>query len=665
MMPLAVLLTCLIGAVAAAPEVLVAIAPDQPAPHIYIGDPLILEFRADTDCTVSVEAEIRPEFPGNTILVELGDIRLQANSPHWCTIDSVPDVRGRYFLTTRFKYPEGLPERAGAFCRIDRPGPGSATAAPACAVVDALTPSQRLALITAGIRAVRVDVTGEADYPKVGAALDAPFQVMVRLRQAGPEVCEAAARQWHDRVYCWQLDSGGSTDAFSAMAKALRAGGTRSPIAAVVPDAPTLEVMLDAGLGKTIDAVAVDPAPSGEVVSEVRDAAERAGYERMDIHACIPSPGQDQSGAGPLLARQGLELIASGASLLVFDAGVVAGDDGTLGPAFAYLDSVTHLLANASYVGPLHVEGGATVHVVRARDRWLAVVWCAASEAPHASGEAPHASGEADLASGEADAAIPSENATALELHDARNNPLTCPAPVDGAIVLRAGPEPLFLVGKGGLVLQAAALGEARKEAEAFCNSEDINKYLAKEAVEVVRKATAAEGIKRSDFLNLLQVFPYLETQWHAGPVPRTVAVPALARLARLARALCVAEHERGEPFVEPLQSTLAACGQYQSRYLTGSAGPDNGHERPDWLLDEVSRLMDEAESLAGQGRTIEAGAVGALAEWRAQALEISAKAEPLSAPEKVKPVPEIKKEEPKPAEPPKRPASKKKRTKE
>lgn len=634
------LVLALMGAFAAAPEVYVAIAPDQPAPHIYIGDPLILEFRADRDCTVSVEAEIRPDFPGDAVLVELGDIRLQANRPHWCTIDSVPDMRGRYFLTTRFKYPEGLPERAGAFCRIDRPVDDPAPpAAPICAAVDRLTPSQRLALLTAGVRAVRIDVTGESDYSKVDAALAVPFQVMVRLRQAAPALCEAVARQWHDRVNCWQLDSGGSTDSFSAMAKGLRSGGTRSPIAAVVRDAATLKAMLDAGLGKTIDAVAVDPASGGEALREFRDAAERGGYERVEIQACVPSPAQDQPGGGPLLARQGLDLIASGASLLVIDSAIVAGDN-TLGPAFAYLDAVTHLLANASYVGPLNVEGGATVQVFRARDRWIAAAWCAA---------------------GEADAAIPSENATALDLHDARNNPVTCPQPVNGAIVLRAGAEPLFLAGKGGPVLQATALGEARKEAEAFCSSEEINTYVAKEAVEVVRKSTAAEGSKRADFLNLLQFFPYLGTQWHAGPVPRSVAVPALARLARLARALCVAEHERGEPFVEPLQSTLASCGQYQSRYLTGSAGPDEGHERPDWLLDEVSRLMAEAESLAGQGRAIEASAVGALAEWRAQALEISAKAEPLSAPEKVKPAPEVKKEEPKPAEPPKKTASKKK----
>ena len=633
------LVIALIGVFAAAPEVSVAIAPDQPAPHIYIGDPLILEFRADRDCTVSVEVEIRPEFPGDTLVVDLGDIRLQANGPHWCTIDSVPDVRGRYFLTTRFKYPEGVPERAGAFCQIDRPVPGSAPAAPVCAAVDMLTASQRLALLTAGVRSVRIDVTGEGDYAKVEAALAVPFQVMVRLRQPHATLCEAVARQWHDRVYCWQLDSGGSTDSFSAMAKALRACGTRSPIAAVVPDAATLTAMLDAGLGKTIDAVAVDPAPDGDALREVRAAAERAGYERIEIQACIPSPAQDQPGAGALLARQGLELIASGASVLVLDAGLVAGDN-TLGPAFAYLDGIVYLLANSSYVGPLNVEGGAAVHVFRARDRWIAVVWCAA---------------------GEADAAIRSENAAGLELHDARNNPLSCPGPVNGAVVLRVGAEPLFFGGKGGPVLQATALGEASKEAEAFCNSEEIGKYVAKEAVEVVRKASAVEGSKRADFLNLLQVFPYIETQWHAGPIPRRVAVPALARLARLARALCVAEHERGEPFVEPLQSTLASCGQYQSRYLTGSAGPDNGHERPDWLLDEVSRLMAEAESLAGQGRTIEASAVGALAEWRAQALEISARAEPLSAPEKVKPVPEVKKEEPKPAEPPKKTTSKKK----
>jgi len=136
-----------------------------------------------------------------------------------------------------------------------------------------------------------------------------------------------------------------------------------------------------------------------------------------------------------------------------------------------------------------------------------------------------------------------------------------------------------------------------------------------------------------------LKLFPRLEELWHTGAVSRSVAAPAMATLSRLARALCVIEQEKGEPFVEPLQKTLANCGQFQSLYLTSSAGASGARERPEWLMDEVGRLMAQAERLAAEGRPIEAGGVATLAEWRARGLEWAAKAQPLSAPEKeVKP---------------------------
>lgn len=599
-----------LAALTGAPEVAVTIAPDQPAPHIYLGDPLILEFVADRDCTVDVQAEIRPEFPGETIITQINNVRLKAYSQQWRTVDAAPDIRGRYFLSVRFKNPSGIPDRTGVFCRIDRPGLEPAPL-PVCAAAPNTTPAQRLAMRTAGVRALRVDLKNANDFVKVEAALDDSFQVMARLPQAAPALCESAARTFHDRVYGWQIDSAGEVEAAAAMAKALRAGGTRSPIALAVPDPETVTAILQAGLGRLIDAVALHPAAGPEDLLKARDAAERAGYERLEIQAHIDAPAEDLPNEGPLLARRGIELMAEGASTLVFDAHLVAGD--TLGPAFVYLDAVAHRFANATYVGHLPVEPAAAVRVFRARGRWVAAVWAEAEDV-----EVP----------------LPAEGAAALDLYDGRNNPLPAPEIEDGALLLKAGVEPLFLTGKGGPILQQAALARARKEALAFCESENVQKQIAKEAVEVVDKFAGEEPYQRVDFLNLLQVFPYLEREWHAGSLPRRVAVPALAGLSRLARALCVAEQEKGRPFVEPLQGTLATCGQYQSLYLTGSAGPDDAHERPDWLLAEVSRLMAEAEALAKEGRPIEASAVAALALRRSQALDLAATAAPLSVPE-------------------------------
>lgn len=106
-----------------APAVTVVVAPDQPAPHIYIGDPLILEFQADKDCTFEADVEIRPEFGGESLNVPVGAIKLQADGPQWRTIDGVSDTRGRYFITTRVKSAEGTAESNGVFCRSTGPAP--------------------------------------------------------------------------------------------------------------------------------------------------------------------------------------------------------------------------------------------------------------------------------------------------------------------------------------------------------------------------------------------------------------------------------------------------------------------------------------------------------------------------------------------------------------
>jgi hypothetical protein len=138
----------------------------------------------------------------------------------------------------------------------------------------------------------------------------------------------------------------------------------------------------------------------------------------------------------------------------------------------------------------------------------------------------------------------------------------------------------------------------------------------------------------RFSFLGLIRTLPELEAAWHRGELPRASAVPAIAALARTARALCALEQERGEPFLEPLHETLARCAEFQSLYLTGTASARGPQERADWILDEVGRLMEEARELAAAGRGIEADAVAALAEWRARALQYAADAAPLSAPD-------------------------------
>src|SRR5690606_33479883 len=114
----------------------------------------------------------------------------------------------------------------------------------------------------------------------------------------------------------------------------------------------------------------------------------------------------------------------------------------------------------------------------------------------------------------------------------------------------------------------------------------------------------------------LLRAFPEIEGRWHGGQLPRPVAVAAMARLADLSRTLCRLEAAREASFLEPLGDTLARCEEYQSVYLTGATTTPQARARGDWLVQEVRRLMDEAEALADDGEKIEASAVATLAEW-------------------------------------------------
>jgi hypothetical protein len=178
----------------------------------------------------------------------------------------------------------------------------------------------------------------------------------------------------------------------------------------------------------------------------------------------------------------------------------------------------------------------------------------------------------------------------------------------------------------------------ACKEAQTFLSWNPQGEHLPPELVPTLRRMAgpSANPVDRLDLFTLLRAFPSIEEQWHAGKTPRSIAVPAMARLARIIRHLCVMEQEAGDPFIELLQDTLGKCSDYQSAYLTGCGGGGTEQERGDWLLGEVSRLMENAEALARDERPIEAAAAAALAEWRARSLEFAAKAAPLSSREPI-----------------------------
>lgn len=621
-----ILATLLLAAAAA--NVQMGVAPDQPLAHVYVDDPLIIEFTSDEDVRFSATLEVVADFQDAPAIISLGPIQLRAHGTHWRAIDGIPSERGLYRIRAELDVGGEVTEETGTFCRVDRPRYDYFL--PISIGVDAPTDHLLLAMKGISIRCVSVD----AGLPELATHVDRAsamgFQVSVSVDRECVEDAEALAKGLSDRVHRWLVDPGDSPETFAAITESLRRGGARGAILLVVRDPETVWKMLHAGVGQSVSGLVLlggSPGPSN--VLEMRSTAERAGYEGVAVCVAVKDNPTHKAFEGAGLLQEMLLRAAAGVEQTALNYEWIYGDD--FGEGYVYLNAFARRLSDAVYVGGLDVPGGEAV-VFRSGQQWTLVLW------------AVEDAGELSLML---------ENAAELAMYDARNNPLPLPRVADGTITLPLLKEPCFLVGKDGAILTHAAHHVARKMARAFVETQEFKECLPGEMIEGVGQFVQNDvsAYDQVAFFRLVRMFPRIEELWHSGALRRSVAVPAMASLARLARHMCVIQEERGEPFVEPLQNTLAICGQFQSLCLTSTTVSSDSHERPDWLLDEVSRLMAEAERLVAEGRPIEGSAVAALAEWRARALEFAVNAAPLSVPEP--PPPEPVPEEAPPAEAP------------
>jgi hypothetical protein len=596
-----------------ADPVRVSVAPDQPIPHVYVDDPLILELQSDKDATANISLDVSADYGAPPVSLMLGPIVLRARGTHWCPVEGAPTDRGRYRIHARVEADGAIHDTETTFCRVDRPVPDYTL--PVCAGMK--NPDGRLLLAATGVSVKCVHLPGT--LPDLAQWIDqvasAGFHVVVALDGSSVESAESIAKTFRDRVGGWEIDPKNAPDTLMSISKALRRAGSKAPICLVVNDAQTVGAMLAAGVGQAINAVTYRAKwPQASSLAEVSSTAQRAGYEGLPLHMSILSDDVQDAGQGVKLSRQILLDVAANVCQTEVDGSLIFADG--FGPGYVYLGALAHRLKGTKYIGDMDVGDGSTGLGFRNASGWMLALW---------SKKGAH------------ELSLRLENAANLALYDARNNTLPAPELKDGAITMTVTEEPRFLAGAAGAPVAQLAKNTARASASAFVESESLKKALPAEIVEFVKKLSSSDlsGYKRLDFFNLLKIFPRIEEMWHTGALSRSVAVPALAALHRLARALCTIEQERGEAFVEPLQKTLDNCGQFQSVYLTSSAATPEVRERPDWLFDLVGRLMAEAEQLNAEGRTIEACAVATLAEWRARALEIAAKAQPLSQPEK------------------------------
>ncbi len=591
------------AALLTAPPVEVSLTPDQPLPFAYVDEPLVLEVAAPEEGRATVQVEIDGEH-GDPFTLAVGPLTLSEAGAHWTALPAVALERDRYRARFTVSVGNEVTRFEQTFCRIDRPAAGQPFPISAH-VTGPVDDAMLLAVASIPGRAVRLSA-GLPDLPaQVERARAHGLQVVVALplaRLEQPEsLVERLSEQLGDGVLRWELEPGAASRSAAPVAAALARSKSRAPVALVASDVKSLEELLSTGAGTHASAVVLaSGSPTVDALRELRDAAERAGYEGMELVSLHRPVRSNVTQPFAPSSRQVVTNLSLNAETTLDAGQILNGTD--FGSGYVFLCGLAHRLRGAAYVGELDMDSGLRAHVLRSRVGWIVALWSDG---------------------GAQELELPLHGVSDLELTDGRNNPRPLPALDGERLTLQVDEEPVYLSGKGGTMLVDAARRRASAEARSLLESKDLQKVLPADLTKILSDLGKGNtGIDRRGFLALLALLPELEQQHHEGVLSTRVAIPAAAGLARLVRLLCIVEHERGEPFLEPLEEMLAQCGEFTAKYLIGSNGNANGYSRQNWLLAEVTRLMAEARQLAAEGRSVEADAVAAFAEARARSLE-------------------------------------------
>lgn len=592
-------------AVAVAAGVTVTVAPDQPLPHVYADEPLILEIVAEE--SVTVRARIRVVDDGNTAHErDLGVIRLPGGAARWLAVNGVPTRRGNYRLEVSLADTESDEQwtRSVAYCFVDR--------RPITPFARVLVDSSgerpgelELAARTVGVGTVRLAF-------REGLFQDAAPEFLARgLRlviEAAPEEAAALAewlaaldRAARDLVIRCELRAENEDDpaAWHEAAATLTQAATAIEVVPVVTTAAQIGSLLASDTpSATIRQIVLGGDASPE---SLQAAAVSLGIERIPmIGAAQPGSPQDADAVAAWLTDF-FRAWGAGVSPLAVDEGHLLSEEG-LGHAYPYLAMMAHRLPPYRVMGwlPLDPDGSHALLLRNGAD-WLLVAW----------------------AYEPVQTTMPLGDYETLAALDASGNPIDPGAVVEGALTLALGPMPRLWEGRGGDPLTGVALAQAAEATAAVLAANQSGSVLDQDILDILDDFRRAPGepLPRRHFFRLLQAFPELETAWHTGREPVEAVIPVLAALSDLMRAICVLEEMHGEEFLEPLSDTLAQCSEYQALFVTGSTAQGRAQARGDWLLRKVDRLTAEARLLADHGRVIEANAVATLAEWRARAL--------------------------------------------
>jgi len=585
------------------------VSPDQPLQFSYLDEPVVIAIQPDTSGDATVTAAVRSPRIETPETYDLGIVSLRADEESWLALPDMPPGEGFFTIDVTVTPVGGTPVvLQGGFARIRRST--GENALPIVAYGEEADPNTLRALRSAPVPAVRIDILGENAESHAAALRKQGFKLVPYLdaRQT-PDPASAArkaAEMWCDSVLRWNVAAGTSVALIEDVASAVRATSCPAPVVAVVDDIDSFKSLIEQGLGNVVRSVCFEVRENGAwIVTSVQRIAEQAGFEQWDVYAVLPPPERGAEEQSYLTKRVFLAL-AEGFQGVAFHARELY--DGGLTAAFSRVNALSFQLGDLDFAGTVPSERGVQNLLFKQGGDWFLAIWSTA---------------------GEKEITLEVGDAGRIKAVDQFNQEVSLPEASKGLLKVKIATAPLYITGRGGSLFDLAARPIAKRLAGELQKRAELMEVLGPEVSSAVNSVVISEGAvtQRTNFFAMLRVLPELERRWHAGELPRHLAVSAISHLARLMRQLCVVEQQRGEAFLEPLQDTLARCEEYQAYYLTSSRGSDDHFERGDWLLGEVRRLMDEANDLAAAGRRIEASAVAALAEWRARGLEFAANA--------------------------------------
>lgn len=584
-------------------ELSVGVSPDQPLPFSYIDDPLVLELRAPVDVQAELSLHLEGAAWPQALDFKAAPVALRGATPGLTAFTGLPAQRGLFQGGLTVQAAGESNTSTITFARIERPSEH----APLPIFIHTVERTEHVqAARASGALAVRIDITQPDFLALVRAAAPTPVALYTgdATAEALAAIIPTIPAELTPQVVWWIVDPKGDLATLQALAELVRNAPCKAPIAMLAPDAVTFEQLMGAGAGHIARAaVLASDVTTGKEARLLLDAAERAGYEAWPLF--VQATGAGGNDAASHAIQQVFANLAAGAVATGLPAALLY--DGTgMGAAFVALCGLERRLGATQHVGSLPLGQAVSAQVFRRGARWSTLLWV----------EGPARTVKLGVGA-----------AQELQLTDAMGNPVELPAIKEGLLSVDVAGMPVMLSGAGGALLGEAARSKAQLTAKRLLDDKGVQRWLSPELRGLVQAVLDRKGeLERSSILSLQRTLPEMERLWHEGKLPRTVAVPAMADIARLCRLLSTVDQDKGQPYLEPMQDMLVRSEELQSIYLTGSSAAAAEHERGDWILDEVRRLIDEARALSDADRGIEAAGVAALAEARARSLEFAAK---------------------------------------